>query len=180
MAAIMQSMSSQKAWHVLEKNNLTTAALIEVTKGLRTNNLRKATPQKEDPKKGYSGVDGARKLLNDMIEESMQKYDKEIAECTSYYSSQCAAMEGCRGQIAASNYIAANSRSLIMSLQSCGKRWPMEGEAARRGLWRGDGAAAHCSWARVSWVPIGCQFLCSALCSRWSRMCLVSVLYSIV
>ena len=78
MAAIMQSMSSQKAWNVLEKNNLTTPALIEVTTDLRTNNLRKAKA-KEDPKKGYSGVDGARKLLNDMIEESMEKYDKEIA-----------------------------------------------------------------------------------------------------
>jgi len=116
MAAIMQSMSSQKAWRVLEKNNLTTPALIEVTRDLRTTNLRKAKP--EDPKKGYSGVDGARKLLNDMIEESMEKYDKEIATCTAYYSSQCAAMEGCRGQIAASNYIAANSRSLILDAQS--------------------------------------------------------------
>ena len=116
MAAIMQSMSSQKAWQVLEKNNLTTPALIEMTRDLRTNNLRKAKP--EDPKKGYSGVDGARKLLNDMIEESMEKYDQEIATCTAYYSSQCAAMEGCRGQIAASNYIAANSRTLILDAQS--------------------------------------------------------------
>jgi len=68
--------------------------------------------------KGYSGLDGARRLLNDMIYESMSKYDAEIAKCTEYYSKQCAAMEACRGQIAASNYIAANSRMLILDSQA--------------------------------------------------------------
>merc|ERR1719333_124424 len=68
--------------------------------------------------KGYAGIDGARKLLNDMIYESMSKYDAEIAKCTEYYSKQCAAMEACRGQIAASNYIAANSRALILDSQA--------------------------------------------------------------
>merc|ERR1719157_518111 len=68
--------------------------------------------------KGYSGIDGARKLLNDMIFESMTKYDAEIAKCTEYYSKQCAAMEECRGQISAANYIAANSRMLILDSQS--------------------------------------------------------------
>merc|ERR1719409_2412811 len=68
--------------------------------------------------KGYSGLDGARKLLNDMIYESMSKYDAEIAKCTEYYSKQCAAMEACRGQIAASNFIAANSRALILDAQA--------------------------------------------------------------
>merc|ERR1719379_609136 len=46
------------------------------------------------------------------------KYDEEIAKCTEYYSKQCAAMEVCRGQIAASNYIAANSRALILDSQT--------------------------------------------------------------
>merc|ERR1719197_992618 len=67
---------------------------------------------------GYSGVDGARKMLNDMIFEALTKYDQEIAKCTDYYSRQCAAMEVCRGQIAASNYIAANSRALILDAQA--------------------------------------------------------------
>jgi len=68
--------------------------------------------------KGYSGLDGARNLLNDMIFESMSKYDAEIAKCTEYYSKQCAAMEVCRGQISAANYIAANSRALILDSQA--------------------------------------------------------------
>merc|ERR1719326_1643922 len=95
MATIMKGMSSEKAWHVLGKQS----------------HLRKQP-------KGYAGLDGARKLLNDMIFESLSKYDAEIAKCTEYYATQCAAMEACRGQIAASNYIAANSRSLILDAQA--------------------------------------------------------------
>merc|ERR1719409_2466112 len=79
--------------------------------------LAGATQLRKQPK-GYGGIDGARKLLNDMIFESMTKYDAEIAKCTEYYSEQCAAMEACRGQIAASNYIAANSRALILDSQA--------------------------------------------------------------
>merc|ERR1719326_1898916 len=106
-------MSPDSAWKVLDKNNLTTAALVEVKSELlgQQSNLRKQP-------KGYAGLEGARKLLNDMIYESMAKYDAEIAKCTDYYASQCASMEACRGQIAASNFIAANSRSLILDAQA--------------------------------------------------------------
>merc|ERR1719353_2215190 len=48
----------------------------------------------------------------------MAKYDSEIAKCTEYYATQCTAMEACRSQIAASNYIAANSRALILDAQA--------------------------------------------------------------
>merc|ERR1719356_683934 len=74
--------------------------------------LRKKQPA------GYSGLTGARKMLNDMIYESMMKYDAEIAKCTDYYSKQCALMETARGEIAAANYIAANSRMLILDAQA--------------------------------------------------------------
>jgi len=114
MTSIMSSMSLAQAVGTLEKSKSTTPELMQVTNmamGKATNHLRKQP-------KGYSGIDGARKLLNDMIYESMSKYDAEIAKCTDYYSSQCAAMEACRGQIAASNYIAANSRALILDSQA--------------------------------------------------------------
>jgi hypothetical protein len=113
MAAIMASMSSTEALQILEKNNKTTPQLLSVAKMVLSNHkhLRKQP-------KGYSGIDGARKMLNDMIFESMSKYDAEIAKCTEYYAEQCAAMEVCRGQIAASNYIAANSRMLILDSQA--------------------------------------------------------------
>merc|ERR1719359_891977 len=113
MTAIMSSMSIPKAVGVLEKGRLATTAFAQVAEIA----LKGATHLRKQPR-GYSGIDGARKLLNDMIFESMTKYDAEIAKCTDYYSKQCAAMEACRGQIAASNYIAANSRMLILDAQA--------------------------------------------------------------
>merc|ERR1719305_1826531 len=110
---MMKSMSSEDALHVLEKANLTTPALVEVAKDLIGNKGR----LRKQPK-GYAGLSGARKLLNDMIFESMSKYDAEIAKCTEYYATQCAGMEACRGKIAAANYIAANSRALILDSQA--------------------------------------------------------------
>jgi len=113
MAAITSTMTVSKAVEVLQKHNLSSAALTEVTDMALAggNHLRKQP-------KGYSGLDGARKLLNDMIFESMTKYDAEIAKCTEYYAKQCAAMEVCRGQISAANYVASNSRALILDSQS--------------------------------------------------------------
>merc|ERR1719182_1120127 len=113
MGSIMRGMSIPKAVQVLRKSSFNSPALAQVTNMALSGHghLRKQP-------KGYSGIDGARKLLNDMIFESMSKYDAEIAKCTEYYATQCAAMEACRGQISAANYIAANSRSLILDAQS--------------------------------------------------------------
>merc|ERR1719326_1464615 len=109
----MKGMTVPSAVNVLQKRNLYTPALSQVTGiALKGNNHLRKQPV------GYSGIDGARQLLNDMIFESMSKYDAEIAKCTEYYSKQCAAMEACRGQIAASNYVAANSRALILDSQA--------------------------------------------------------------
>jgi len=113
MAAIMSSMSTTRAMEVLEHSKSSTSELLQAANMA----LGKQSALRKQPK-GYSGIDGARKLLNDMIYESMSKYDAEIAKCTDYYSRQCAAMEACRGQIAASNYIAANSRMLILDSQA--------------------------------------------------------------
>merc|ERR1719247_2925952 len=109
----MKTMTTEKAFMVLAKNNLTNPSLVEVA-----NELQGTKAHLRKQPKGYAGLDGARNLLNDMIFESMSKYDAEIAKCTEYYSKQCAAMEACRGQIAASNYIAANSRALILDSQA--------------------------------------------------------------
>merc|ERR1719454_613529 len=84
MAAISRGMTVPKAVMVLRKNNLATPELVQITNMALggKSNLRKQP-------KGYSGIDGARKLLNDMIFESMSKYDAEIAKCTQYYAEQC-------------------------------------------------------------------------------------------
>merc|ERR1740138_1109451 len=109
----MQGMSVSKAAQLLEKSDIATPALMQAANLA----LGKGSSLRKQPK-GYSGIDGARKLLNDMIFESMTKYDAEIAKCTEYYATQCAALEACRSQIAASNYIAANSRALILDAQA--------------------------------------------------------------
>merc|ERR1740117_697426 len=82
-------------------------SLLSGSKSLRSNN-------QDD---GFGGLDGARRLLNSMIHEAMTKYDAEIAKCTDYYAKQCALMEIARGQISAANFIAANSRALILDAQ---------------------------------------------------------------
>merc|ERR1719498_55735 len=77
MDEIMASMTTDNALEVLKQRHLATPELLQaadIALG-KQNNLRK------QPKKGYVGLDGARKLLNDMIYESMTKYDAEIAKC---------------------------------------------------------------------------------------------------
>ena len=113
MEPIMKSMSLTSAVQTLEKGNLSTPELMQVTDiafGKGAKNLRRQP-------KGYSGLDGAQNLLSDMIYESMSEYDAEICKCTDYYTRQCAAMKACRKQIAASNYAAANSRALTLDSQ---------------------------------------------------------------
>merc|ERR1719446_19844 len=112
MASIMATLTLDKAMAMLEKDNLTTPDLISAA-----SLLGKKVHLRKQPK-GYAGLEGARKLLNDMIFESMSKYDAEIARCSEYYYVQCTAMAACRSQIAASNYVAANSRTLILDSQS--------------------------------------------------------------
>merc|ERR1719482_956997 len=113
MGSIMRGMSIPKAVQVLRKSSFNSPALAQVTNMALSGrgHLRKQP-------KGYSGIDGARKLLNDMIFESMSKYDAEIAKCTEYYAGQCAAMDACRSKISAANYVAANSRALILDSQA--------------------------------------------------------------
>merc|ERR1719408_393858 len=77
-------------------------------------NLRKQSNSED----GFGGLDGARRLLNDMLHEVMIKYDQEIAKCTAYYAQQCALMEVARGQISAANYVAATARGLILDSQA--------------------------------------------------------------
>jgi hypothetical protein len=111
MGQISQSLTLPKAMEVMEHSKFSKriTSLVVGGKSLRSANIHVAD--------GFGGLDGARKLLNDMIYESMEKYDKEIAKCTDYYAKQCALMEVARGQISASNFIAATARALILDAQ---------------------------------------------------------------
>jgi hypothetical protein len=116
ISEISETLTLEKAVEVLHNSSVSNPALQRITDFLLEGHGKSHGVHKQPT--GYSGVEGAKKLLNDMIYESMSKYDTEIAKCTQYYSEQCAAMEVCRGQIAAANYIAANSRALILDSQA--------------------------------------------------------------
>jgi hypothetical protein len=98
---------------LLDKSKFATKELKEVTGMVRQgqSNLRRAP-------KGYSAIDGARKMLNDMIYDTFLEYDRLIEACTSYYYYQFGQMASCRGQIAASNFVAANARNFILDAQT--------------------------------------------------------------
>merc|ERR1719345_281520 len=114
MEQIAKSLSFPKAMDVIGKSQLTSSqdALAKVASLLSgKGQLRKGSDD------GFGGLDGARRLLNSMIHETMLKYDAEIAKCTDYYAKQCALMEIARGQISAANFVAATARGLILDAQ---------------------------------------------------------------
>merc|ERR1719199_567343 len=121
MAEISKDLTVPKALDKMQQLKLTNATELEqiaslLSGGQLTNTfLGDNSHKKKAP--GYSGIDGARKMLNEMIFESLSKYDSEIAKCTEFYSKQCALMEIARGAIAAANFVAANSRALILDAQ---------------------------------------------------------------
>jgi hypothetical protein len=116
MTKIMKSLTIPKAMEVLSQRKLADSSTLEqVASLLAGRQFKKSFLKAKQP--GYSGIDGARNLLNDMIYESLSKYDSEIAKCTDFYSRQCALMEVARGAIAAANFVAANSRTLILDAQ---------------------------------------------------------------
>jgi len=78
MASIMDGMSPSTAVQIIGKSSLATPELMQAANMA----LGKQSSLRKQPK-GYSGLDGARKLLNDMIFESMTKYDAEIANVPS-------------------------------------------------------------------------------------------------
>jgi hypothetical protein len=117
MDEISKTLTVSRAIEVLEQERGNDTALAQVLSFVSQDHIGKTALRKKQPS-GYSGLDGARQLLNEMIYESLSKYDAEIAKCTDFYSKQCALMEVCRGQIAASNYVAANSRALILDAQA--------------------------------------------------------------
>jgi hypothetical protein len=103
MEQISQSMTIPKAMNALYRNHGNSSSLKKITSLL--------TGGKNLRNNGFGGLDGARKLLNDMIFEAANKYDAEIMKCTAYYAEQCALMEVARGQISAANFVAATARA---------------------------------------------------------------------
>jgi len=114
MESMLQRMTVETAANMLEKSKKATKELGEVTRMVRQgrSNLRYSPP------KGYAGLEGAKKLLNDMIYDTFKEYDHTIWRCGDWYGWLCDSMAYCRGTISASNFVAANARKFILASQS--------------------------------------------------------------
>jgi len=150
MSSMMKSMSVSQAMDLLSKSNMTTAELMQIgNMALGKKGHLRATPAKQagvpvDPYsgrlstlpagKGYSGLDNARKLLNDMIYEAEMKYDEEIHACTDFYSTKCAALEAGQSDLLASNFLAASSRTLMSAATTTIERCKDELEETEKNL----------------------------------------------
>merc|ERR1719310_1509697 len=77
---------------------------------------------------GYSGVDKAKNMLNEMIQETQAKYDLEIQTCCDYDQTQSALIEGARQDISNFNAEAAEARKEVLDAQDhieiCEKKLP--------------------------------------------------------
>jgi len=68
--------------------------------------------------KGYSGVDKAKNMLNEMIEEVQEKYDLELQKCCDYDEMQSYLMEEARQDISQFNAEAAEARMEVLEAQA--------------------------------------------------------------
>jgi hypothetical protein len=115
MNTMTRTMTLAKAVELLEKSHLNRSLVAQVTSMVHKHrhNLRKQTQPK-----GYDALDGAKKMLNEMIYESMTKYDKEILMCMAGYAQKCDTMEVFRKTIQTANGFAANAHKVTLESQS--------------------------------------------------------------
>jgi hypothetical protein len=123
MSAIMLNMTPHSALEVLRSNKKVSPEFLAFAQTASTRTRLRASTHKKskDPitiPSGYNSVDGAKYLLNALLEESEKKYDMEILKCRDYYSKQCGEIEASRGTIAASNQKGAACRTKILFAQS--------------------------------------------------------------
>merc|ERR1719440_2367869 len=103
-------------------------AFIQTSMGAKKSNLRSGQLTSSDDKKKYDGLEKAKNMLNEMIEESQTKYDLEIEKCCQYDAYQSAVMEQARQDIAKFNAEAAEARACVLDqngiIELCEKELP--------------------------------------------------------
>merc|ERR1719191_2121558 len=67
---------------------------------------------------GYSGVDKAKNMLNEMIEEVQEKYDLELQKCCDYDEMQSQLIEEARQDISMFNAEANEARKEVLEAQT--------------------------------------------------------------
>jgi len=134
MSALMTNMSLESAVEVFQHKPSTSAKFQEFLKsrfaavathkqGARqsSSHLRASGSENEDENgrpTGYSGVDKAKNMLNEMIEEVQKKYDLELQKCCEYDDSQSSLIEEARQDISMFNAEAAEARKEVLEAQA--------------------------------------------------------------
>jgi len=113
MDQISKSMTTLQAVHLAHKHPRSSTSAFKSIVGLVASG--KKLRGNSD---GFGGLDGARKLINEMIYDTMEDYDNEVAKCTGFYVEQCALMETNRGEIAGANFMTSKARALILDAEA--------------------------------------------------------------
>eukprot|EP00928_Gymnodinium_smaydae_P086500 TRINITY_DN7066_c0_g2_i1.p1 TRINITY_DN7066_c0_g2~~TRINITY_DN7066_c0_g2_i1.p1 ORF type:complete len:216 (+),score=65.05 TRINITY_DN7066_c0_g2_i1:40-687(+) len=96
-----------------ERGREVSPAIVAMAQG-RTGNLR-ATPAEDE--KGYASLLKAKTMLNQMIEEVMEKYDAELDRCCDFERAQSVLIEESRQDISFFGGEAAEAREAILDAQ---------------------------------------------------------------
>lgn len=144
VAALEQNMTMRSAFAHLQKNPKATPELLqlvqEINPAVRGSSQKQTFlgfAQKTDPT-GYGGLDKARNLLNEMLNEVNAKHDEETQRCKSFFSTQCALMETVRQDIAAANAAASDARSRILASQTQINYCEVQLPRLRHELWESE------------------------------------------
>jgi len=134
MKRIMSSLTTEQAMaKFIDRTNATLVNLVKEALSNRRvkssramgGNLRASADPTE---KGYSGVDKAKNMLNEMIQETQAKYDIEIQQCCDYDTTQSSLIEQARQDISNFNAEAAEARKEVLDAQDhieiCEKKLP--------------------------------------------------------
>jgi len=117
MAAIERNMTIDKAHELVNHHksaNKTSIALIQRILGEKTHFRR---GRKGNPAAGYSGLDGARKMLAEMLLTSTAGLDLEETKCNDYHSSQTKLVEETSQMIAGFNAAASQAYANMLNAQ---------------------------------------------------------------
>jgi len=129
LAALTSNMTLNSALEAFKERTATSPGLLKFLKATleqrqkkarssaQTTHLRAAGAVAGRPS-GYSGVDKAKNMLNEMIEEVQKKYDLELQKCCEYDESQSALIEEARQDISLFNAEAAEARKEVLEAQA--------------------------------------------------------------
>jgi hypothetical protein len=126
VANLEQTMTMNAAFKILKEKNATPALLQTIEPLIGNDRKGRGKTQKflglvathKAAPTGYSGVDKARAVLNDMLNEVRTNYDTLTQKCSNAFEQYCAEMENCRSRISAANSAAALARERILAAQA--------------------------------------------------------------